>query len=382
MNWNRGRPAAVVVLTLVAVLGVTHLTRQSPAVASQLGGSLRLSAEVAEPGARIEARGRVPTKHKRRAVLHRRVRGSWKPVDTARTSRRGRYVLATRLPELHSIVVRYRVCLPRWRTATRLLPRRCTPTDSVQTTAPGQAPIPDPPPSSPAPSPTPTTTATPSDPSPTSTTGPAGPIVARWEMNEIAGSTSMIDSSGRAHHGAISKDATSAGLQLNGSYYSWSARCRDCPPTALARVVQVPDSSELEIPDPNVAYTLEFRFSTTTAYGNMMQKGQSDSSGGQIKVQDPVNLSCVFKGASGRTVVARGSKPLNDGAWHTVACIHTSSAVSQWVDGVLVARTTAGAGRIDNDMPFVIGGKTLCDQRSVGCDYFTGLVDWTRISRG
>jgi hypothetical protein len=150
----------------------------------------------------------------------------------------------------------------------------------------------------------------------------------------------------------------------------------------VARVVQVPDSSALEIPDPTVSFALEFRFRTTAAYGNLMQKGQSHTAGGQFKVENPERLRCVFKGADGATEIAQSPRPLNDGVWHTVACVHTASSVQQWVDDVLVAETAAGVGRIDNAFPFVIGGKTECDQQAVGCDYFSGSIDWTRISRG
>jgi hypothetical protein len=201
-------------------------------------------------------------------------------------------------------------------------------------------------------------------------------------MNEPAGSTLMLDDSGHGHHGAIDRDAAAAGLDLSGSYYAWSPRCRDCPPIALPRVVQVPDSADLEIPDATVRYSLEVRFNTTSAYGNLMQKGQSATAGGQIKLEDPIGLRCVFKGANGKKAVVTATQPLNDGKWHIVACVHTASSVAQWVDGVLVAESSVGTGPINNGAPFVIGGKTLCDQKSVGCDYYSGLIDWTRISHG
>jgi len=207
-------------------------------------------------------------------------------------------------------------------------------------------------------------------------------VVADWQMNEPPGSTLMVDSSGLGNHGAIDQDAATAGLELDGSDYQWSPRCRDCPPTALARVVQVPDSPALDIPDPTVPWSLEFRFKTYKKYGNLMQKGYFDTDGGQVKVEDPRALRCVFKGANGDYVTAHGSTPLDDGEWHTVACVKTATSVSQWVDGVLVATQIGETGPIDNAMPFVIGGKTECDQETVGCDYYRGRIDWARITHG
>ena len=141
------------------------------------------------------------------------------------------------------------------------------------------------------------------------------------------------------------------------------------------------DSAALDIPDPAVRWTVEFRFSTDKSHGNIMQKGQSSARGGQIKVEDASGLRCVFKGASS-TVVATGTQRLDDGVWHTVACVHTATSVSQWVDGVLVAQTAGRTGPIDNGEPFVLGGKRLCDQRAVGCDYYSGSIDWVRVLHG
>jgi hypothetical protein len=359
-------------MTVLAALSVVTGEELSRAAANQTAGSLRLSAEVADPGSVIKARGRVASKSKRRVVLQRSVRGTWKSVAAGKSGRRGRFELTTRLPKVRATVVRYRVYAPRWTRGPRVLPRRFTPTDSVRTT--GTAPTP-------SPDPSPSPTGTPTLPPPPPTSAPAG-LVAGWEMNEPAGSTVMVDGTGHGHHGAISQGAAAAGLHLNGSYYAWSARCRDCPPVALPRVIQVPDSSELEIPDPAVRYSLEVRFSTTSAYGNLMQKGQAGTAGGQIKLEDPIGLRCVFEGANGTVAVVGGTRSLNDGTWHTAACVHTATSVSQWVDGVLVAEVNVSTGPINNGAPFVIGGKTQCDQKSVGCDYYSGLIDWTRISRG
>jgi PKD repeat protein len=207
-------------------------------------------------------------------------------------------------------------------------------------------------------------------------------VEADWEMNEAPGSRVMLDATGR-HDGAISADATAAGLALTGSSYQWSLRCPDCPPAALPRVVQVPDSSALDIPDPAVTWSVEFRFKTNKGYGNIMQKGQALDAGGQIKVEDPNGFTqCVFIGANRTYVAVPSPIRLNDDQWHDFKCVHTATQVQTWVDGAEVAFKNVVTGPIDNAKPFVIGGKTACDQVKVTCDYYTGLVDWVKITRG
>lgn len=212
----------------------------------------------------------------------------------------------------------------------------------------------------------------------------ASPVtVADWRLDEPAGSTVMVDSSGRGRHGAVDPGAAAAGLTLENGVYHWSVRCPACPPTALPRVVQVPDNADLDIPDPDQRYSISFRFRSHKGYGNIMQKGQATTAGGQIKIENPKGLTtCVFVGANKSYVSVRGATPLNDGQWHVVECIHTAAAVSQVVDGVLVAVKYQRTGPIDNAKPFVIGGKTSCNQVSVTCDYYSGYLDWVMISRG
>jgi len=218
--------------------------------------------------------------------------------------------------------------------------------------------------------------------------GGAPAVVADWQMNEPAGASVMHDETG-SHDGAIGPDAAAQGLTTGNvdggtTYYHWQARCPVCLPVALDRVVKVSDSAELDIPDPTVPYTLEFRYRTTHGYGNIMQKGQSDTTGGQIKVQLPNGqVQCLFKGANGvRVGSGSGTHLFDDGQWHTVRCVHYATSVETWVDGVRYGLKRGSTGPIDNARQFVIGGKTSCDQGRTTCDYYSGDIDWVRISRG
>jgi hypothetical protein len=207
----------------------------------------------------------------------------------------------------------------------------------------------------------------------------AGPsLVADWEMNEPAGTTVMTDATGN-HNGVVHP----SGVSANGMSYHWEQRCPACLPAAPERVVVVADSAELDIADPALSYTLEFRYHTRGGYGNIMQKGQSGTTGGQIKVQLPQGRpQCLFKGANGMRVGSGSPAAINDGQWHTVKCVHTQTQVLTYVDGVRMGLKNGSTGPINNAKPFVVGGKLSCDQVTTTCDYFSGDIDWVRITRG
>jgi PKD repeat protein len=213
-------------------------------------------------------------------------------------------------------------------------------------------------------------------------------VVAMWELNEAPGATVAVDSSGNGFDGAIDPNAADHGLHTGvtdgaNTFYRWDNRPGG--PTALPvedeRVVQIPDNNQLDIPDASMTYMLEFRFRTSKPYGNYMQKGQSTSVGGQIKVQGPGGrVQCLFKGADGTRVGTGSPDALDDNKWHTVQCIRTETQVKEFVDGVRVAVKNGETGPINNNKPMVFGGKTSCDQVTVTCDYFVGDIDYIKVS--
>ena len=77
--------------------------------------------------------------------------------------------------------------------------------------------------------------------------------------------------------------------------------------------------------------------------------------------------------------VERGLDAINDGRWHTVSCTRYPDGVTLTVDGAKVAGRWGRTGTIANSWPLSIGGKTVCDQRSVGCDYYAGELASVRI---
>ena len=206
-------------------------------------------------------------------------------------------------------------------------------------------------------------------------------VEASWEMNEPAGATTMVDSGPNRLDTPIDQDGLDTGFVFDGATgYSWLRRPPNTPPASPERVIVIPDNPNL---DPmSDTYTLEIRYRTRETFGNITQKGQATTRGGQWKIQNPQGRpSCLFKGSIGRGAT-RAPTPLNDNAWHTLRCVKTLSAVELWVDGVRVARKNETVGNIDSSTPMTIGGKINCDQVTVTCDYFSGEIDYIRILRG
>ena len=212
------------------------------------------------------------------------------------------------------------------------------------------------------------------------TTAAAPAVVARWEMNEPAGASSMTDSSGNGLHGTV-LSGVRTGVSWGGATgYKWAHTGPTQPPAKPDRVIRVADDARL---DPGTGtYAVEFRYRTTRSFGNVMQKGQNKTAGGYFKFEQPKGyMTCLFKGTGGQRAV-KSPVRTNDGNWHTIRCERSSWGVKLWVDGKLVRQLAGVTGSVSNSKPFVIGGKLECDQQSVTCDYFVGEIDWVRVTKG
>jgi hypothetical protein len=203
--------------------------------------------------------------------------------------------------------------------------------------------------------------------------------VAIWQMNEAAGSRTMLDSSGNGINGTIGDDVL-AGTALSGggTGYRFTNVAPNQPPANPERLVQVPNRSALN--PGSGAFAVEFRMRTTHSFGNVVQKGQSGAAGGYFKFQQPNGkISCLFRGSAGSSSASSGSVRVNDGRWHVVRCERTSSSVTMFVDGVVTGRNRNPTGTIANTRPITIAGKLNCDQIEITCDYFAGDLDYLKI---
>ena len=196
--------------------------------------------------------------------------------------------------------------------------------------------------------------------------------VAAWGMDEPAGSRVMRDSSGNGFDGRIGPDV------LTGGFYRFTRLEPDTPPTHPGHLVVVPDYPALDPGTRDFEVTLRLR--TVYQFGNIIQKGQATVAGGSYKLQIPSGkVQCWFRGAAGQVLVT-APRAINDGRWHVVTCTRYSDGVGLMIDGQRVAGRAGATGRIDNAWPLSIGGKTTCDQVTVGCDYFAGDIDYVRVN--
>lgn len=206
---------------------------------------------------------------------------------------------------------------------------------------------------------------------------PADAVV--WNMNESAGATVMLDSGPRGLNGTIDPTGVQTGWSMAGvTGYSWVHRPPEQGPPSPERIIQVPDNPYLDAGSDT--FTIEIRYRTKENFGNIIQKGQAHTVGGQWKIQNPHGIpSCLFTGKSGRVATA-AKTPLNDNQWHVLTCVKTPTSVTMYVDGVYRNKKNGTTGVIDNKKPVTVGGKIECDQIRVTCDYYSGQIDYVKIS--
>ena len=204
--------------------------------------------------------------------------------------------------------------------------------------------------------------------------------VASWEMNETSGSV-MVDSSANRIHGTVGSL-----VAKNGVYYTFPA-APDVPDDR--RLGLAKDDPRLDPGTGNFAVTVHFK--TKVGSPNIVQKGQAAVAGGYWKIVLNAGYPrCEFRDGTGRTLTADlvGTSATNlshDGYWHVVRCELTATGARVTLDpGTSLEATAVKTGthaRIDNNRPVSVGGKARCNGATVGCDYFTGSIDYVRITR-
>jgi hypothetical protein len=213
--------------------------------------------------------------------------------------------------------------------------------------------------------------------SPTAATA-YGPTIAFWDLSEPSGSTVLVDGSGNGVSGTIGSEIQEGNVDPDGAtYFHWSYAAPNKTLADADRRITVPSG----VTNPGVAdFTVALRFRTTKTFGNLIQKGQNGNAGGYWKVEIPKgHVTCLFKGVDG-SVLVNSPVGMNDGQWHTITCSRTATGVSMLVDGTTTRSKAGPTGSISNTVPVSIGGKKNCDQVTVTCDFFTGDMDWIRLS--
>jgi hypothetical protein len=208
----------------------------------------------------------------------------------------------------------------------------------------------------------------------------AAPVVYDYEMNEPAGASVMLDSGASHWNGVIGSEVSTGVTVLGATGYSFPRLTPNTPPAHPQHLVHIPDSDALDPGGSNFA--VEIRYRTTNDFGNLIQKGQATTPGGQFKIQLPGGkVQCYYKGTLGRVGVGYGVS-LRDGNWHTLRCTRTGNLVELFVDGVRRDHKSGSIGTLSNAYDWTVGGKSNCDQIKVTCDYFGGTVDYVKLTKG
>jgi len=197
--------------------------------------------------------------------------------------------------------------------------------------------------------------------------------VGLWNLNEASGARTAVDSSGNGQHGRVGS-LVQTGVNSRTAYRFPSGTAAPAAP----HLVIVPNSARLNPGGGD--FSVEVRFRTTRAASNVVQKGQAGTAGGYWKVElHKGHATCLFRGGNGHQVAAGSTTRVDNGAWHTVRCDRTANSVAIVVDGVRQRSTAGSSGSVANTLELAIGGKSRCNQTTVGCDFFTGDIDYVRV---
>jgi hypothetical protein len=192
-------------------------------------------------------------------------------------------------------------------------------------------------------------------------------LVALWHADETTGTT-MFDSFG-THNGTLHSiqvglpgfARTAYGFNGSSSY------------------VDVPSTADLNPGSANITFTIHMKTSGTPppppADWDVFRKGLYTTKGGEYKMefQQTGQASCGFEGTGGYAELVAGPA-INDGQWHTVSCVKTSTAIEVVVDGHVFPKA-ASVGAIANTTDVIIGARP-------GSDWYQGQLDEASIQIG
>jgi Concanavalin A-like lectin/glucanases superfamily len=208
---------------------------------------------------------------------------------------------------------------------------------------------------------------------------PAAPtMIADWEMNELPGATVLVDSSGHHFNGNIGSAVT-----LDGSFNFFDVRSHKLgTPVTPQHLDVVPNFAGLSPGTQDYSITLRLKWTAALPDVNLVQKGQGSAHGWKVESAKG-HVRCQFIGSVGQATVKSTdftSKTWADNQFHIVTCSRTASAVTLTIDGKLIGQTNHVTGDITNTWPVSIAGKTQCDNITVTCDYWSGWIDYIRIT--
>jgi len=180
----------------------------------------------------------------------------------------------------------------------------------------------------------------------------------------------MFDSVG-AHNGTL--NSVQLGLPgFSGTAYGFNGS---------SSYVNVPSTADLNPGSANLIFTIHLQTTGTPsappADWDLLRKGIYTTGGAEYKIElmHTGQAACGFEGTNDYAEVVAGPA-INDGQWHTVSCIKTSTTIEVVVDGQVFSKA-ANIGSIANTADVIIGAHS-----TVGPDWFQGELDEASIQIG
>jgi hypothetical protein len=192
-------------------------------------------------------------------------------------------------------------------------------------------------------------------------------VVALWHMND-SGST-MLDAAG-GHNGTL--HSVSTGLAgFSGTAFGFNG---------TKSYVSVPQAADLSAVNQNVTLTIRMKTRllppSTVEDWDVIRSAGGYYDGDEYKMEYAPDgtAHCSFKGSAGYVeVVSSPSRPLNNGAWHTIQCVKTKTAVETVVDGTVYSRrVTIGAIEITRGM--ILGAHSNTSGAGTS-EFYDGALD-------
>ncbi|MDP9225043.1 MAG: LamG domain-containing protein [Actinomycetota bacterium] len=198
--------------------------------------------------------------------------------------------------------------------------------------------------------------------------------VALWHMNEVPGSTTMLDSSGHGNNGTLhnvllGQPGVNAATDPTDLAYGFDG---------TTSYVQVPTSATLNPGTAALTITMSLKFTQLPARNHdydLLRKGLAGTAGGDFKVElrDNGQAFCRFKGSSNKATLRKGPN-LADGRWHVLECVKTDTNIQLIIDGATFTKS-AKVGSMSNSSDVIVGAKP-------GDDFYKGTLDEVRLDQG
>ena len=193
---------------------------------------------------------------------------------------------------------------------------------------------------------------------------PAG-LVALWHMDETSG-TVMHDSAG-THNGTTQNVQVGQAGGFSGLAYGFTGSSQ----------VLVPNAADLNAGAARLTVTIHLKATAVPATPDwdLIRKGVFTSAGGEFKVeyQPSGQATCGFNTSTNYAELTAGPA-LNNGQWHTIQCVKTSTSIQLVVDGQTFTKA-ASLGTISNTVQVAVGAHP-------GAEFFRGSLDEASIQVG